>query len=79
MDKAAVARVFAKFEREFYTNYDHRSAAELPGIHVFNTNSPLGAHVVYGDTGGYLSIWEACTVWFDTNETIVAYLYELRN
>ena len=46
MDKAEVARVFSKFEREFYTDDEHRSLAELPGIHVFNTNSPLGAHVV---------------------------------
>jgi hypothetical protein len=80
MDREAVARLFSAFGQGWHSKDEHRSLQELKGIHVFNTNSPLGSYVVYHDRGGYFSIWEECTVWFGTNRTVVvAYRYLVIN
>lgn len=77
LTKAQVQALFSRFD---VIQTGHDTDISIP-TKTFSTNHAIGSYIVYsrGQGRNPQGYFENCKVWFDTNDMIMAYRYQIMN
>jgi hypothetical protein len=80
LSKENVASLFSDY-RVVLAGDERRSAREIGQITLFKPDNVLSSFVTYAPIPGKndLGYQEECTVWFNTNQVLVAFQYRILN